>query len=150
MSLNGLDRNKVDGTANAAESFNRPLEFFTVTVEGGLKFRADGPQDPRQPVLDDDGVPNDTQQYLFDKMIELISQKAQPIVLSVVGSGADRTVFNFIVEHPTLWKENPAVTDPKAEFLDDVLQDGILALSDDADNQLYASFATTIAFAATL
>lgn len=142
MSLNGLDRNKVDGTANPAESFNRPLDFFTVTVTGGLTFRSDGPAG-----LDDDGVPNDAEQYLFDKMVELISQKAQPIILT--GGGTGSTVFNFVVEHPTLWTEAGA-TDPKAETLDTVLQDGILALADDADNQLYASFATTVAFSATL
>ena len=142
MSLNGLDRNKVDGTANPAESFNRPLDFFTVTVTGGLTFRSDGAAG-----LDDDGVPNDAEQYLYDKMIELISQKAQPIVLT--GGGTGSTVFNFIIEHPTLWTEAGA-TDPKAESLDTVLQDGILALEDDDDNQLFNTFATTIAYSATL
>ena len=142
MSLNGLDRNKVDGTANPAESFNRDLNFFTVTVTGGLTFRSDGVAG-----LDDDGVPLDAEQYLFDKMVELISQKAQPIVLT--GGTTGSTVFNFIVEHPVLWTEAGA-TDPKAESLDTVLQDGILALEDDNDNQLYATFATTVVFSTTL
>lgn len=146
MSLNGLDRNKVDGTANPAESFNRDLDFFTVEVTGGLKFRVDGAAG-----LDDDGVPVDAQQYLFDKMIELISQKAQPIVLSVVGSGVDRVIFNFIIEHHGLWTEAlPAGPDPKAETLDTVLQEGILALEDDNDNQLYGSFATTVTYSSIL
>jgi len=142
MSLNGLDRNKVDGTANAAESFNRPLDFYTVTVTGGLTFRSDGAAG-----LDDDGVPNDAEQYMYDKMVELISQKAQPIVLT--GGGTGSTVFNFIVEHPTLWTEAGA-TDPKAESLDTILTDGIQALADDADNVLYASFDVTIGYSATL
>ena len=142
MSLNGLDRNKVDGTANPAESFNRPLDFFTVTVTGGLTFRTDGAAG-----LDDDGVPNDAEQYLFDKMIELLSQKAQPIVLT--GGTTGTTVFNFIVEHPTLWTEAGA-TDPKAESLDTVLEDGILALEDDNDNQLFNGFLVSIAYSATL
>ena len=146
MSLNGLDRNKVDGTANPAESFNRPLEFFTITVTGGLTFRSDASAGGSG--LDDDGVPNDAEQYLYDKMIELISQKAQPIILT--GGGTGSTVFNFVVEHPTLWTENPVVTDPKAESLDVVLTDGIQALEDDNDNQLFASFAVTVAFSATL
>jgi len=147
MSLNGLDRNKVDGTANPAESFGRNLDFFTVTVTGGLTFRADAPAGSAG--LDDDGNPNNAEQYLFDKMIELISQKAQPIVLAVVGTGTGRTVFNFIVEHPTLWTES-GNTDPKAETLDTVLQNGILALRNDADAQLYATFATTVAYSAVL
>lgn len=142
MSLNGLDRNKVDGTANPAESFNRDLDFFTVTVTGGLTFRSDGAAG-----LDDAGVPNDAEQYLFDKMVELISQKAQPIVLT--GGTTGSTVFNFIVEHSKLWTEAGA-TDPKAESLDTVLQDGILALLDDSDAQLYATFATTVVHSATL
>jgi len=142
MSLNGLDRNKVDGTANPAESFNRNLDFFTVTVTGGLTFRSDGAAG-----LDDDGVPVDAEQYLFDKMIELVSQKAQPIVLTGGTTGA--TVFNMIIEHSGLWTEAGA-TDPKAESLDTVLQDAILALSDDADNQLFATFATTVAHTNTL
>lgn len=142
MSLNGLDRQKVDGTANPAESFNRPLDFFTVTVTGGLTYRSDGAAG-----LDDAGVPNDAEQYMYDKMIELISQKAQPIILT--GGTTGSTVFNFVVEHPTIWTEAGA-TDPKAETLDTVLQDGILALLDDADNQLYTSFAVTIAYSSTL
>lgn len=143
MSLNGLDRNKVDGTANPAETFNRPLDFFTLTVSGaGATWRSDGAAG-----LDDVGVPNDLEQYLFDKMIELISQKAQPIILT--GGGTGSTVFNFVVEHPTLWSEAGA-TDPKAESLDTVITDGILALKDDADNVLYTNFALAVVFSTTL
>lgn len=142
MSLNGLDRNKVDGTANPAESFNRPLDFFTFTVSGGPTWRTDGAAG-----LNDDGTPVDAEQYLFDKMIELISQKAQPIVLT--GGTTGSTVFNMIVEHPTLWTEAGA-TDPKAESLDTVITDGILALSDDADNQLYTGFALAVVYSSTL
>ena len=105
-------------------------------------FRSDGSAG-----LDDDGVPNDTEQYLYDKMIELISQKAQPIILT--GGGTGSTVFNLVVEHPTLWTEAGA-TDPKAESLDDVLTDNIKLLADDADNLLYPTFAVVIAYSATL
>ena len=142
MSLQGLDQGKNNFTANPGESFNRNLDFFTVTVTGGATFRSDGATG-----LDSDGVPNDAEQYLFNKMVELIEQKAQPIVLT--GGTTGSTVFNFIVEHPVLWTEAGA-TDLKAESLDDVLTNGILALEDDNDNQLYAGFGVTVAWSATL
>ena len=142
MSLQGLDSHKVDGNATTAESFNRNLDFYTVTVTGGLTFRADG----QSPALDSAGDPVNAEQYLFNKMIEVISLKAQPILLAITGgTGTGRTVFTFVTEHGQLWSES-GNTD--AESLDTVLQTAILALTNDADTQLFASFATTITYAA--
>lgn len=141
MSLQGLDQGKAHFTSAPAESFNRNLDFYTITV-AGQTFRSDGSTG-----LDSTGVPNDAEQYLFNKMIEVIEQKAQPIVLT--GGTTGSTVFNFIVEHPTLWKEAGA-TDPKATNLKDDLENAILALEDDSNAQLYAGFVATVAWSATL
>lgn len=142
MSLQGLDLQKVDGRASPAESFNRDLDFYTVVVTGGETFRADG----QSPALDSVGVPVNQEQYLFNKMVEVISLKAQPILLSIIGGlGTGRTTFNFVTEHRALWTEGGA-TDAKAESLDTVLTAEILAIEDDAGNQIYSTgpFAVTV------
>jgi len=143
MTLQGLDNQDVNSTANPAESFNRNLDFFTITVSGGT-WRSDG-------VGGVDGenksAPNDAEQYLFDLIIEGISQKTQPVVLT--GGGTGSTVLNFISEHTALWTEAGA-TDPKAETLKTVLDDMIAAASDDDDSQLFAGVSVAIAYSATL
>ena len=96
---------KVNGTSTAGEFFNRDLDFFTVSSTA---------------VLASDGAVGDAAQDLFDQHVEVISQKAQPIILTSV-SGTGPYVFSFAVEHPGLWTEAGA-TDPKAESLKDVLE----------------------------
>ena len=96
---------KVNGTSTAGEFFNRNLDFFTVSTTA---------------VLASGGAVGDADQDLFDAFVEVISQKAQPIILTGV-TGAGPYVFNFAVEHSVLWTEASA-TDPKAESLKDTLE----------------------------
>jgi hypothetical protein len=145
MSLNGLDRNKVDGIASPAQSFNRSLDFYTVTTSGA---GGNGNNTWRSDLgaggsgLDDAGDPNNLEQYLFDKMVEIISQTAQPIILT--GGGTGSNVFSFVVEHPAVWIESDLAT--TGESLSTQLQTAIRALTDDADAVLYASdFAAAVA-----
>lgn len=96
---------KVNGTSTAGEFFNRDLDFFTVSTNAALAS---------------DGAVGDADQDRFDAFVEVISQKAQPIILTgVTGSGP--YVFNFAVEHGKLWTEAGA-TDPKAESLKTALE----------------------------
>lgn len=142
MSLQGLDQHKVDGSATQASSFNRDLDHYTVTVTGGLTFRADG----QSPALDSVGDPIDDEQYLFNKMIEVVSLKAQPILLAITGgTGTGRTVFTFVTEHSQLWQESGNTA---AELLDTVLTTEINLLTNDADVVLFNTFAVTITYSA--
>ncbi len=96
------DFNKVDGQSGPAETFSGDLEFVTITV-GTLTVRSDG-----TPGIDSAGVPNDLQQFLFDKIVEVVNQVAQPIVLT--GGTTGETVINMIVEHNSVWSESPNTT----------------------------------------
>lgn len=144
MSIQGLDLQKVDGTATNASSFNRDLDHYTVTVTGGETFRADG----QSPALDAAGDPVNKEQYLFNKMVEVVSLKAQPILLAITGGlGTGRTVFTFVTEHSQLWSESGNTA---AESLNTVLEAEILALANDADTQIFSTgpFAVTITYSA--
>ena len=138
------DSNKVDGTANPAESLVGDLDFFTVTVSGSGPgtYRSDGAAG-----IDTDGVPNDAEQFLFDKIIEAISQKAQPVLLT--GGTTGSTVINVAVEHTTVWTEAGA-TDAKAETLQTVITDVKNAVRDDAGNQQFLGTSIAVAFFETL
>ena len=138
------DFNKVDGASGPAESFSGDLDFITVTVggTGPGSVRTDG-----SPGIDEDGNPNDAEQHLFDKLVEAISQKAQPIVLT--GGTTGTTVFNAIVEHNTIWTESGA-TDEKAESLDTVLEAIVTNTKNDAGTAVFAGTTIDVAIAATL
>lgn len=138
------DFNKVDGTSNPAESFSGDLDFITVTVGGSGpgSVRSDG-----EAGVDEDGVPRDAEQHLFDKLVEAISQKAQPIILT--GGTTGTSVFNVIVEHSTLWTESGA-TDAKAESLDTVLEAVVADFADDAGNNVFSGTTIAVAFSETL
>lgn len=132
--------NKVDGVSQPAETLVGDLDFFTVTVGGSGPgtVRSDGSAG-----LDANGVPNDAEQFLFDKIIEAISQKAQPVLLT--GGQTGTTVINVAVEHTTLWTEAGA-TDGKAETLDTVITDVKNEVRDHAGNQQFASTTIVVAF----
>ena len=75
-------------------------------------------------------------------MVEIISQTAQPIILT--GGGTGSNVFSFVVEHPAVWIESDLAT--TGESLSTQLQTAIRALTDDADGVLYATdFAAAVA-----
>lgn len=134
------DSNKVDGVSQPAESLVGDLDFFTVTIGGTNPgtVRSDG-----EAGIDVDGVPNDAEQHLFDKIIEAIGQKAQPVLLT--GGGTGTTVMNVAVEHTTVWTEAGA-TDAKAETLQDVITDVKNAVRDDAGNQQFVDSTIAVAF----
>lgn len=97
---------KVNGTTSAGEFFNRDLDFFTVSSVDALAS---------------DGAVGEADQDLFDQMVEVISQKAQPIILTAV-TGSGPWVFNFVIEHPKLWSEVTGAG-AAAESLKDLLED---------------------------
>ena len=138
------DFNKVDGLSQPAESFSGDLDFFTVTVGGTTpgSVRSDG-----TPGIDDAGDPNDLEQHLFDKLVEAISQKAQPIILT--GGTTGTTVFNVVVEHSTVWTEAGA-TDNKAESLDTVLEAIVTNTKNDAGTAVFSGTTIAVVFAETL
>jgi len=138
------DFNKIDGASGPAESFSGDLDFITVTVGGSSPgaIRSDG-----SPGIDENGDANDEQQHLFDKLVEAISQKAQPIILT--GGGSGTSAFNVVVEHSTLWTESGA-TDAKAESLDTVLEAIVTDTKNDAGTPLFAGTTISVAFAETL
>jgi len=90
----------------------------------------------------------------YDLMIEAIAQKAQPILMSLVGSstvatgddlvdngaavnGDDVGLFRFAVEHTASFSNNPVATDVKAEsveFLLDAVGDALRAVAETPDN----------------
>ncbi len=138
------DFNKVDGASGPAESFVGDLDFITVTVGGSGpgSIRSDG-----SPGIDTDGNPNDDEQHLFDKLVEAISQKAQPIILT--GGTTGTSAFNVVVEHSTLWTESGA-TDAKAESLDTVLEAIVTNTKNDAGTAVFSGTTISVAFAETL
>lgn len=136
-----VDFNKVDGETQAAESLVGDLDFFTLTITSAQTIATGG-----EPGVDDLGVPLDLEQFLLDKMVEVISQKAQPVLLAL---GSNK-ILNVAVEHTALWTENALQTDPKAESLDAALTAVVLAVADEAGNVQYPGFAVTIVFAATI
>ena len=138
------DFNKIDGASGPAESFSGDLDFFTINIGGSGpgSVRSDG-----SPGIDTDGNPNDDEQHLFDKLVEAISQKAQPIILT--GGGSNTTVFNVVVEHSTLWTEAGA-TDGKAETLDTVLEAIITDTKNDAGTAVFSGTTISVTFAETL
>lgn len=81
---------KVDGVSGPAETLVGDLDFFTIATTGSLAS---------------DGAVGDTDQALFDKFVETISMKAQPIILSAVTGG---NTFKFAVEHTGMWTESGA------------------------------------------
>lgn len=93
---------KVDGTSKQSEALVGDLDFFTVSTTSNIAS---------------DGAIGDADQDLFDKFVEVISQKGQPVLMSAVDSNA----FNFAVEHNSLWTESGA-DDAKAETLKTVLE----------------------------
>lgn len=95
---------KVDGVSGPAETLVGNLDFFTIATTSALAS---------------DGAIGDTDQALFDKFIETISMKAQPIILSAVTGG---TTFKFAVEHTGMWSESGA-TDSKAVSLKTKLEE---------------------------
>lgn len=92
------------------------------------------------------------QQKNYDLMVEAISQKAQPVLMSLVdadvgtsddflGGGAGNTdeiaIFRFAVEHTAVYSDNPVATDPKAEGVAELLDavgDALRAVASTADN----------------
>jgi len=139
-----VDYNKVDGASGPAESFSGDLDFFTVTVGGTSpgSVRSDG-----EPGVDSDGNANDEEQHLFDKLVEAISQKAQPVILT--GGTTGTTTFNVVVEHSTAWTEAGA-TDSKAESLETILQAVVADTTNGVGDALFDGTTVSVSFAETL
>ncbi len=134
------DFNKVDGTANPAETFSGDLEFVTIVVSN-LTVRSDG-----QAGITSAGVPNDLEQFLFDKIVEVVSQVAQPIVLT--GGTTGTTTINMIVEHNSVWSESPNTTNGPTLAVD--LKAMADAFADDGGNTLLAAATFAVVITATL
>lgn len=108
---------KVNGVATSAESLTGNLDFFTVQTLVEIKS---------------DGTITEDAQKRFDKLVETINLRGQPVVLSGVGTriaeageflGTNATAggetvyfFKFAVEHSGLWVE-AGNTDEKAVSL---------------------------------
>lgn len=134
------DFNKVDGTSNPAETFSGDLEFITIVVST-LTVRSDGPAG-----IDSVGVPNNLEQFLFDKIVEVINQVAQPIVLT--GGTTGTTTINFIVEHNSVWSESPNTTEGPSLAVD--LKSMVDAFADDGGNKLLTTATFVVTVTATL
>lgn len=94
---------KVDGTSFQRESLVGNLDFLTIVTDA---------------TITSSGEVGDAAQDLFDQYVEVISQKAQPVLMSPVTGG---NTFNFAVEHNSLWTETGA-DDVKAITLKEELE----------------------------
>jgi len=138
-----VDDNRVDGGVEPAETLVGDLDFFTVTITSAQTIATVATKGVAG--VDAAGVPVDLPNFLLETMVQAISQKAQPVLLAL----ASNKILNVAVEHSTLWIEAGA-TDPKAELLDDVITNTVLAVADAAGNVIYPGFAVTVAFAETI
>lgn len=139
------DYNKVDGTSNAAETFSGDLEFVTIAISN-LTVRSDG-EAGKDAGIDEDGFPNDLEQFLFDKIVEVINQVAQPIVLTGGTTGTD--TINFIVEHNSVWSES-AGAGAAAPTLAVDLKTMADRFEDDKGNNPFAAATFVVTITATL
>jgi len=140
-----VDFNKVNGVARPGETLVGDLDFFTITVSGGT-VRSDGAAGVSAGV-DLNGVPHDAESYLFTKIMEAVSSKTQPVILT--GGPTGTTVINMVAEHNTVWTEAGA-TDPKAESMATVINNVISALADVAGNPLYSGVSVAVTSTPTL
>ena len=92
---------KVDGTTQPAESLVGDLDFITITMPT-VNYSAEGTDQTDaefsvngDPGLDVDGIPNDHSAKLTDLVVEVISQKAQPVIVAL----ASVKIMNVVVEH---------------------------------------------------
>lgn len=139
---------KVDGTTQQAETLVGNLDFITITI-GSVNFSADaGPATPAEfsvngnPGLISDpllnvGEPFDHSQKLTDMVIEVISQKAQPVVLQV----STVKIMNLVIEHTGVW----TAADLKAD-----IEAAADAFADNAGDAHFELVTVTVNVAATI
>ena len=97
-----------------------------------------------------------TQQRNYDLLVQAVSQKAQPVIMSLVttrvldatadadlisggpgSAGDDAADFRFAVEKTAVFSDNPVATDPKAEGVAELLDavgDALRAVASSDDN----------------
>ena len=142
------DFNQVDGVVQPAETFSGDLDFFTITIGGSF---TGGDSNSATMVangaagVDSVGVPKSHPSMLLSLIVEVISQKGQPIILALSSS----TVLNIVVEHSTMWTEAGA-SDSKAESLATAFQVVLDAFADDSGATQFNSVTTAVVFAETI
>lgn len=142
---------KVDGTTQPAETLVGNLDFITLTLDN-VNFSAQvGPATDAEfsvngnPGLNFDpsdqtralGEPLDHSQKLTDMVIELISQRAQPVVLQI----STVKIMNLVIEHTGVWTEAKLKAD---------IEDAVQRFADIAGGLHFELVTVTVNIAATI
>jgi len=70
-------------------------------------------------------IPNDFSQDALDRLVEIVSQRGQPVILSSpTGPVANVYTFKFAIEHPTAWGVTANSTAQPVPLLANAIQTG--------------------------
>lgn len=110
MADNAYGVEKVHGfVATGYESLTSNFEFITLVMDG----------DDIRPLS---GGGSSTSQARLDKLIEIVSERGQPVIMGAVSGGGNDTII-FAIEHPAAWSCVDGVSDVQLE--DRIAADGI-------------------------